>query len=155
MYLFGDFNVNSLKYDEVYNVKSFIDTMHSNSLVNLINKPTWFPRGKQLGSPSLLDHFYTNKVDTVVNIGLFVSSITDHMPIVATIGIPSKKNILQNLNPYIRDFRKFDSEKFNESLNNFTYSDSDNLDICFYNLHNQFLNCVNIHLPLKKRTKKN
>ena len=154
VYLFGDFNVNSLKYDEVYNVKSFIDTMHSNSLVNLINKPTWFPRGKQLGSPSLLDHFYTNKVDTVVNIGLFVSSITDHMPIVATIGIPSKKNILQNLNPYIRDFRKFDSEKFNESLNNFTYSDSDILDVCFYNLHNHFLNCVNDHLPLKKRTKK-
>ena len=154
VYLFGDFNINSLKYDEEYNVKSFIDTVHSHSLVNLINKPTWFPRGKQPGSPSLLDHFYTNKVDTVVNIGLFGSSITDHMPIVATIGIPSKKNILQNINPYMRDFRKFDSEKFNESLNNFKYSDTDNLDVCFYNLHNHFLNCVNEHLPLKKRTKK-
>ena len=154
VYLFGDFNVNSLKYDEIYNVKSFIDTMHSFSLVNLINKPTWFPRGKQRGAPSLLDHFYTNKVNTVANVGLHISDITDHMPIVATIGIPSKKNVMQNLNPYIRDFRNFDKEKFNESLSHFTCGDEDNLDVNFYNLHNHFLNCVNKHIPLRKRTKK-
>ena len=154
VYLFGDFNINSLKYEETYNVKSFIDTMHSYSLVNLINKPTWFPRGKQPGKPSLLDHFYTNKVNTVVNIGLSVCDISDHMPIVATIGIPSKKNIVQNLNPYIRDFRNLNSAKFNESLSHFTCSDTENIDVCFYNLHNHFLNCVNNHIPLRKRTKR-
>ena len=92
MYIFGDFNTNSLKYDEVHNVKSFIDTMHSYSLVNLINKPTWFPRGNQQGSPSLLDHFYTNKVNTIANIGLYTSNITDHVPIVDIIRMSTKKN---------------------------------------------------------------
>ena len=76
------------------------------------------------------------------------------MPIVATIGLPTKKKAIQNLNPYIRDFRNFDSEKFNESLSHFTYNDTDSIDVNFYNLHNHFLNCVNKHLPLRKRTKK-
>ena len=36
----------------VYNIKSFVDMMHSHSAVNLINLPTWFPRGQQPGAPS-------------------------------------------------------------------------------------------------------
>ena len=65
--------------------------MHSNSTVNLINKPTWFPRGRQRGAPSLLDHFYTNQTAKVTNIGLLVNDISDHLPIVATISMQTKK----------------------------------------------------------------
>ena len=52
--------------------------------------PTRFPRGDQLGAPSLLDHFYTNRENTVYNIGLLVSDISDHFPIIATIGLDPK-----------------------------------------------------------------
>ncbi len=41
----GDFNINSLQYDEFSNVKDFVDMVHSHSIVNLINKPTRFPVG--------------------------------------------------------------------------------------------------------------
>ena len=105
-YIFGDFNVNSLHYDNVYNIKSFVDMMYSHSAVNLINLPTWFPRGKQPGAPSLLDHFYTNQVNTVKNIGLLINDISDHLPIVATISAHAKKIQIEDLHPYIRDLTK-------------------------------------------------
>lgn len=75
-YIFGDFNCNSLHYDQSTNIKSFVDMMHSQSCVNLINKPTRFPRGEQIGTPSLLDHFYTNQISKVKNIGLLVDDIS-------------------------------------------------------------------------------
>ena len=92
-YLVGDFNVNSLLYDEEDNIKCFVDMMHANSAVNLINKPTRFPRGRQWGAPSLLDHFYTNNLNSIRNIGLFSTDISDHMPIVSTINMGAKKNM--------------------------------------------------------------
>ena len=58
------------------------------------------------------------------------------------------------INPYIRDFRNFDSEKFNHSLSQFTICETDDLDSSFENLHSHFLNCLNEHIPLRKRTKK-
>ena len=154
LYILGDLNINSLLYDKKPNIKSFIDMMHANSTVNLINKPTWFPRGKQIGKPSLLDHFYTNKVHTVKNIGLLVNGISDHTPIIATISLHTKKNSMHSPNPYIRDFRNFDSEKFNAALARFTVSETEDLDTNFYNLHNHFVNCVNHHIPMRKRSKR-
>ena len=75
------------------NIKSFIDTMHSYSYVNLINRPSRFPRGRQRGAPSILDHFYTNNINSVTNIGLLDSDLSsDHRLIVATISVEPKKN---------------------------------------------------------------
>ncbi|MCP4493505.1 MAG: hypothetical protein GY820_40300 [Gammaproteobacteria bacterium] len=119
--ILGDFNIKSLKYDEVPIIRSFIDMMNSNSLANLINKPTRFPRGDQLGAPSLIDHFYTNRIDIISNIGLFVSDISDHFPIVATVCFDPKNNRNIPMSPYVRDFRNFDTDKFNESVSRFNF----------------------------------
>ena len=128
--------------------------MHSHSAVNLINLPTWFPRGKQPGAPSLLDHFYTNQVNTVKNIGLLINDISDHLPIVATISAHAKKIQIENLYPYIRDFKKFNSEDFNKSLREFKDNETEHLDIRFEKLNSHIVSCVNKHIPLRKRTKK-
>ena len=122
--------------------------MHSNSTVNLVNKPTWFPRGAQLGSPSLLDHFYTNQLSKIKNFGLLIDDITDHFPLVATISMQAKKYPHQ-LPPYIRDFRNFDIESFNRSLGQFHDNESENLDARFYNAHLHILSCIDSHLPLQ------
>ena len=147
-------NINSLLYDQNPPKKSFIDMTHANSIVNLINKPTWFPRGRQRGDPSILDHFYTNKPELVKNIGLLDHGIADHLPIFTTISIHPQKRSIEQINPYTRDFRNFDSEKFNESLSRFTANDSDDLDTNFHNLHIHFLKCLDNHAPLRKRTNK-
>ena len=151
-YIVGDFNCNVLKYDEIPNVKSFIEMMYSNSAVNLVNKPTRFPRGDQWGTPSLLDHFYTNQPSKVKNLGLLTDDVSDHFPIVATISMHACRDKNNNVSPYIRDFRNFDNDAFNNSLSEFRDSESDTLDARFYNLHCHILSCINTHLPWRKRT---
>ena len=150
-YIFGDFNCDTLRYEEFSTIKSFVDMMHSHSTVNLINKPTRFPRGDQSGSPSILDHFYTNQLSKIKNVGLLVDDTSDHFPIVTTIRLHSKKQPF-HLSPYIRDFKKFDIVSFNQSLAQFNDTESENLDARFYNFHCHMLSCINSHLPWRKRT---
>ena len=128
--------------------------MHANSAYNLINKPTRFPKGRQYGSPSLLDHFYTNTLNSVRNIGLLATDISDHFPIVATINIHAKKMCINDPYPYIRDYRNFNREAFNESLSDFNDITTQSLDSRFFNLNKHLLSCINKHIPLRKRTKK-
>ena len=135
------------------NVKSFVDMVHSYSTVNLVNKPTWFPRGNQIGSPSILDHFYTNQISKVNKFGLLVDDISDHFPIIATISMRAKIHPSQ-VSTHIRDFRNFDIDSFNNSLGQFIDNESENLDVRFYNLHHHISSCIDLHLPLRKRTVK-
>ena len=156
-YIFGDFNVNCLRYNEIPNIRSFVDMMHSNSAVNLVNKPTWYPIGAQRGRPSLLDHFYTNRVETVHNIGILANDISGssgHFAVVATISANAKKTKIQNIYPYIRSFRDFNLEDFNASLRDFQDNVGDNLDTRFEKLNAHILSCINKHIPLRKRTRK-
>ena len=55
--ILGDFNYNLLKYSEDKQVKKFADTMFSNNLQPLINKPTRVVRNQK---PSLVDNFFVN-----------------------------------------------------------------------------------------------
>ena len=131
-YLIGDFNVNSLLYNDKPNIKSFIDMMHANFAVNLINKPTRFPRERQYGSPSILDHFYTNTLNCVQNIGLLSTDISDHLPIIAIINMQAKKMCFNEPYPYIRDFRNVSSFEFNKFLREFRDTPAQNLDFRFF-----------------------
>ena len=127
--------------------------MHANSAVNLITKPTRFPQGDQHGSPSLLDHFYTNQISKVKHIGLLINDTTDHLPIIATISMHTKVHKNQ-LSSHIRDFRNFNIDRFNDDLCKFNDDESENLDIRFQKFHSHLQSCVNSNLPLRKRTKK-
>ena len=50
-YIFGDYNINLLNTDYTYNISEFVETMHSNGALNVVNKPTRFPIGNQNGAP--------------------------------------------------------------------------------------------------------
>ena len=143
-YIFGDFNCDTLRQEEFSTIINFVQMMHSYSAVNLINKPTRFPRGNQSGAPSILDHFYTNQISKIKNVGLIVDDISDHFPIVATIRLHSKKQPF-HLSPFIRDFRNFDAEAYNQSLATFRDIESDRLDTRFYNYDCHLSLCLNIY----------
>ena len=42
IYLIGDFNLDLLKYNDSLIVRNFVDLLHSNGLLTLINKPNQF-----------------------------------------------------------------------------------------------------------------
>ena len=75
--LLGDFNYNLFKYSHDKTVNHFTNTMLSNYLQPVINKPTRVVKNQK---PSLIDNIFINAVDKDITCGNFTSKISDHMP---------------------------------------------------------------------------
>ena len=71
-FIVGDFNADVLRIDEFQNISDFIDMMYSYNAIMLVNKPTRFLIGKQPGSPSLLDYFYTIDPQSIKSFGIIL-----------------------------------------------------------------------------------
>ena len=155
-YIFGDFNINLFKTEDVYNIAEFVNTLHSLNALNMINKPTRFPIGKQPGNPSLLDHIWTNQPGRVKQIDLIVNPISDHRPTLCILNLNKKITKLHDNAYFIRDMKNFDLDAFNESLFEFHEKKSEGADLeqNFSNLQSHILECINKYAPLRKRTRK-
>ena len=155
-YIFGDYNINLLKTDRIYNISEFVESMHSNGALNLVNKPTRFPIGAQRGGPSLLDHLWTNQPLRIDKIDLIVDPMSDHRPTLVIVKL--NKNIMKNTSRdyFVRDMSNFDLEAFNHSLFSFfpTLLTISDIDQKFEYLQTHISRCINFHAPLRKRTKK-
>ena len=79
-YIMGDYNINLLNYENHQLTAEFVDQLHSNSFVSLINKPTRVKKH----SATLIDNIFTNSLcDKGLTIQVIIySDISDHFPIV-------------------------------------------------------------------------
>ena len=79
-YIMGDININLLNYDTHQHTTNFVDLIHANSFVSLINKPT---RVKQQ-SATLIDNIFTNSLSGMDHTiqGIIYSDISDHFPVI-------------------------------------------------------------------------
>ena len=79
-YIMGDFNINLLNYETHQHTTDFVDQLHANSFVCLINKPT---RVKQQ-SATLIDNIFTNSLSDMDHTiqGIIYSDISDHFPVI-------------------------------------------------------------------------
>ena len=102
-YIFGDYNLNLFKIDELPNISEFVNCMHSQNALNMINIATRFPIGNQLGRPSLLDHLWTNEPLRVKSIDLIVDPISDHRPILVVLKMNKYLTQPKPNNFFIRD----------------------------------------------------
>lgn len=76
----GDLNINLIGYEEsCVGTRNFVFSMHSMNFLPYITKPTRFPRGNQVGGPSLIDHVWYNKYDNAKS-GILLFDHTDHLP---------------------------------------------------------------------------
>ena len=76
--LAGDFNVNLLNYDCHNDTDQFINTMYSYYFLPLITRPTRFTST----SATLIDNIMTNVFNDAIVSGIFVSDVSDHLPVV-------------------------------------------------------------------------
>ena len=75
----GDLNIDLLKsYKQ--NICNFMETMQSLSYIPLITKATRFPNTEETGTPSLLDHVWTNSLKRFSS-GIIAVDLTDHCPV--------------------------------------------------------------------------
>ena len=79
-YLMGDFNINLLNIDKHAETTSFVDMLHAQSFVSLINRPTRVTKN----STTLIDNIFTNWYCNIENTFqcLIYRDVSDHFPIV-------------------------------------------------------------------------
>ena len=75
--IMGDFNIDLLRYDSNSSVDKFVNTMISNSLFPLINKPTNFFRN----TSTLIDHSWSNVLHESTRANIIDTSVSTHKPI--------------------------------------------------------------------------
>ena len=155
----GDFNINSMLWDKYPVISSYVDRVFAANARQIIDRPTRFPRGNQHGSPSLIDHLYSNSVEHIDKVGLFVTDISDHLAIIAIFRTSLFRH-QQNVNALVRDYSNIDKESFNMSLSNFyeTLSpqlrNNDDPDEKFRKLQDHIIKYVDEHARLRERTKR-
>ena len=92
-------------------------------------------------------------ISHVSKINLIIDDISDHRPILITINANKQPIDISSNNLYIRDMTNFDIQGFNDSLFNFQ-TNSANINKKFSQLQTHILECIEKHVPLRKRTRK-
>ena len=109
--LLGDFNVDLLKFDKDPNIFKFLDTLGSYSLKPYISLPTRVTETTK----SIIDNIYVSALPFNAHSGNFLTSISDHLIQFTILNNVSAKS-LDNSNKFYRDWKNFDSAKFNRDF---------------------------------------
>ena len=142
---------------------SFFNTINSNGVYSLINKPTRLSRS----SSSTIDHILTNDTSNVILPCIILHDLTDHFPIACIIENRSSTKVknkkANSLGKCIyRDFSYFDTDIFLNDLhisllpllNNQSCLSAVDVDYKFNIFIENFNKCVNKHVPLKTASRK-
>ena len=112
MFIRGDFNIDLLRYDEHVGSAKFIDTMYSNGLYPLIDKPN---RITQQSAP-LIDNIFTNDMNhDIIICGLFKNDISDNLPVFSISGHSISRHKYQQ-SKHIRQVNKQSLDAFIKDL---------------------------------------
>ena len=101
MFICGDFNIDLLKYEEHVGPAKFSDTMYSNGLYPLIDKPTRITQQ----SATLIDNIFTNDMNHDIICGLLIYDISVHLPVFSISGHSITRHKYQQ-NKHIRQVNK-------------------------------------------------
>ena len=90
----GDYNINILNYDKHTETTFFVDMLHANPFVSLINRPTRVTNR----SATLIDNIFTNCFANIKNTFqcIIYTDVSDHFPIVH-IDYEMKLNVTDNV----------------------------------------------------------
>ena len=127
-YLFGDYNIDLLKYNDRSRVKFFVDMSMEFSYIPLINKPTRI----STHSATLIDHIWTNNINENVNSAILMNDCSDHFAPFIWLSSPSLGNGEKAENFTYRNFRNLENEEAHyylsqklDNFKNFIGSDSE------------------------------
>ena len=148
-YLMGDYNVNLLNYGKHRETTDFVDALHSNSFVSLINRPTRV-NGH---SATLIDNIFTNCFSNIHDTFqcLIQTDISDHFPIIHVDG--SVKQAVSDTYIHRRNMSQRNKHEFLCAMStvdfNSIYSQIDTQE-AFSMFHSMLLKLYNKHFPMQK-----
>ena len=151
--LVGDFNIDLLKYDIKEDFKDFFNLLSSHFFAPYILQPT------RPISKSLIDNIFINSIEFSSYSGNLTIQLADHLfQFVLLEGffkdiVPTKINILE------RNFRNFNENEFQESMNLISWNsilqmDLNNPNISLQLLHDNIIYLLDEFAPYRRISKK-
>ena len=148
----GDYNINLLNYENHQLTAEFVDQLHSNSFVSLINKPT---RVKNHWATLTVNIFTTYLCEGLTMQGIIYSDISDHFHIVHidySFQVPEIDTVIVLRNMSYRNKLAFHSAV--SEIDWETLYISGNAQESFTWFHSNLLKLFNKHFPKRTVTKK-
>ena len=146
--LFGDFNLDVLKYGIIKNVTEYIDLLFSFGFLQLVLKPTRCTPH----SASVIDHILTNSQAENFESVILVTKLSDHFPI---FHFSNAKNVsAKKTKISYRDFSDVNTARFSESIRAISWNritSIDNANNSFDEFSNIFHELYNLHFPLLQK----
>ena len=126
-YIMGDFNLDLLKHDKHPPTEKFLDIMHANSFIPIINRPTRVTRD----TCTLIDNIYTNNYNIKNDnySGLLTTDISDHFP-VFHLSKKCSEHYINNEYKTIRIINEIKTLRFTEKMQNTNWSVLDSFTDC-------------------------
>jgi len=119
-FIAGDFNINLLNYESHHETEQFLNNIFSHFQYPTIVRPTRFCSTNS----TLIDNIFVNNVNDDYYAGLFISDISDHLPIFYISGI--KLTHTTKMKTVVKSYRNFDNssiDKFQHKLSEFNWFD--------------------------------
>ena len=119
VYIMGDMNIDLLKFMTHDKTNEYLENIFSHGFLPLVTKPTRITSH----SATLLDHIYTNKLNTKATSGVIITDVADHFGIISIIRNHSYKNMNNTVNQRTtRCFSEVNVNNFNDLLHTTNFS---------------------------------
>ena len=114
VYIVGDFNQDLIKYEQDINSQNLTDIASNHGFVQIVSRPTRITDH----SATLIDHVYTNSLDSTISCNIITHDISDHLATNTKISLESSgHNFAYNLRNISTEDCNKERRIFNEANN--------------------------------------
>ena len=145
IYIFGDLNIDVLKYSSCKFATEYVDLLFSFGLLQTVTKPTRCT----INSATLIDHAIVLPKPQPFESVILVSKVSDHFPVILFGNSVAPKKPLKEVTS--RDFSEANINKFKRATSSFNWNfvtDINDTQEAFSSFSNVFHNLYNLHFPL-------
>ncbi len=152
VFLFGDFNIDVLKYGTAKYVNDYVDLLYLFGLLQIIIKPT---RCSSTNA-TLIDHVITNIKANYYESIIFTNHISDHFPVLF---VTDSVRTIKDNNIKYQDFSDVNINRFSNLMLDYNWNSvlsSNDAQESFSNFSDVFLTSYDLHFPkISKKCNKN
>ena len=145
MFIFGDLNIDVLKYNNCKSASEYVDLLFSFGLLQTVSKPTRCT----FNTATLIDHsIILPKKNTVENI-LLVNKISDHFPVLLFLHSNSRTKVEKEFSS--RNLTDDNVNKFKVALRDFNWNfvtENNDAQLAFSDFSNTFHHLYNLYFPI-------
>ena len=153
----GDFNEDLIKHDDVVSYQNLVDNAASHGFLQIVSRPTRVTEN----SATLIDHVYTNNLNSTHSCNILTLDISDHLATCTKISLESsnlnieRHTINKEENVECRVFNDAGNEAFKTKIQEESWNDVFDESLDVNTLCNKFIGTYNEHYdtayPLKTK----